>query len=136
MQIDTTVWNAHDRRVIAKMIMRLFASWTLTSDEMGSVLGLSPSNNRTLDKLRQGSPIALSRHSIERAGHFLGIHKNLRLLFPRNRDLAYAWMKTSNLAFNGRTPIEMIGEHGLTGLLMVRAYLDQAVGGQNESEVV
>jgi len=136
MQIDMTTRNAHDRRVIAKMIMRLFACWKLTSDEMGSVLGLSPSIYSTLEKRRQGAPIALSRHSMERAGHLLGIHKNLRLLFPLNRDLAYAWMKTSNSAFDGRTPIEVIGEHGLTGLLMVRAYLDQAAGGQNESEVV
>ena len=136
MQIDTTVWNTHDRRVIAKMFMRLFACWTLTSDEMGSALGLSPSDHSTLEKLRNGSPVALSRHSMVRAGHLLGIHKNLRRLFPLNRDLAYAWMKTSNLAFDSRTPIEVIGEHGLTGMLMVRAYLERAVGGQNESEVV
>ena len=65
---------------------------------------------------------------MERAGHLLGIHKNLRLLFSQNRDLAYGWIKTRNLAFENRSPIEVIREYGFAGLLMVRAYLDRARG--------
>ena len=55
-------------------------------------------------------------------------HKNLRLLFPLDRDLAYAWIKTRNRAFDNRTPIEVIREFGFAGLLMVLAYLDRARG--------
>ncbi|MBU2719762.1 DUF2384 domain-containing protein, partial [Acidithiobacillus ferridurans] len=54
--------------------------------------------------------------------------KNLRLLFPHDRDLAYQWMTTRNRAFDHRTPVEVVREWGFTGLLMVRAYLDHARG--------
>ena len=39
-----------------------------------------------------------------------------------DRDLAYAWMKTRNRAFDNRSPIEVIREFGFAGLLMVLAY--------------
>lgn len=61
---------------------------------------------------------------MERAGMLLGIHKSLRLLFPHNRELAYGWMTQPNLAFQGATPVELIGEQGMAGLSMVQAYLD------------
>ena len=61
---------------------------------------------------------------LERVGHLLAIHKKLRMLFPRNRDLAYAWMSTRNKAFGGRTPAEVVADSGFAGLLMVRSYLD------------
>ena len=61
-------------------------------------------------------------------GHLLGIHKNLRLLFPQNRDLAYHWMSTRNKAFDNLTPVDIVKEWGCAGLLMVRADLDRARG--------
>ena len=64
----------------------------------------------------------------QRVGHLLGIHKNLRLLFPQNRDLAYRWMSTRNKAFDNLTPVEVVKAWGFAGLLMVRAYLDRARG--------
>jgi hypothetical protein len=81
-----------------------------------------------LTKYRNGEPISASRDTLERAGHLLGIHKNLRLLFPHNRDLAYRWMKSRNRAFDNRTPAEVVRVYGFAGLLMVRAYLDRARG--------
>ena len=79
-------------------------------------------------RYRKGEPLGASRDLLERAGHVLAIHKNLRLIFPQDRDLAYAWMTRRNRAFDGRTPVEVIREWGFTGLLMVRAYLDRNRG--------
>ena len=58
----------------------------------------------------------------------LGIHKNLRLLFPENRDPGLpVWMTTRNKADDNRTPVEVVmKEWGFAGLLMVRSYLDRA----------
>jgi len=117
-----------DRKAIADMLMKLFDHWALTTEEQLDALGLSTANRAALSRYRRGGPIAQSRDALERAGHLLGIHKNLRLLFPRNRDLAYAWIKTRNKAFENRTPIEVIREFGFAGLLMVLAYLDRARG--------
>lgn len=117
-----------DRRAIASLLMTLFDHWQLSTVEQLDALGFSTTNRAILTKYRRGEPISGSRDTLERAGHLLGIHENLRLLFPRNADLRYAWIKTRNRAFDNRAPIELIREWGFAGLLMVRAYLERARG--------
>lgn len=117
-----------DRSAIARMLMKLFDHWGMSTEEQLDVLGLSTANRAALSRYRKGEPIAQNRDMLDRAGYLLAIHKNLRLLFPRNRDLAYSWMRTRNKAFDGRTPVEVIREWGFAGLLTVRAYLDRARG--------
>lgn len=110
------------------MLMVLFDHWQLSSAESLALLGLSENNRGALSKYRKGEPLANDRDKLERAGNLLGIHKTLRLLFPHNRDLAYAWMTTSNKAFEGQTPTQYIREKGLLGCYVVRAYLDRQRG--------
>ena len=117
-----------DRSEQAKMVMTLFTHWQLSTEDQLALLGLSTSNRGALTRYRKGEPLAPNRDLLERAGILLGIHKSLRLLFPHNRDLAYAWMTRPNRAFEGMSPTETIKQWGFTGLLMVRAYLDRARG--------
>jgi len=117
-----------DRSELAKMVMRLFEHWQLSTEDQLSLLGLSTTNRGALTRYRKGEPLAPNRDLLERVGILLSIHKSLRLLFPRNRDLAYAWMTQRNRAFEGMTPVEAIKQWGFTGLLMVRAYLDRTRG--------
>ena len=117
-----------DRKAIAGMLMKLFDHWQLSTEEQLDALGFSTTNRAILSKYRRGEPISASRDTMERAGHLLGIHKNLRLLFPHNPELAYAWVKSRNKAFENRSPIEVIRKYGFAGLLMVLAYLDRARG--------
>jgi len=81
-----------------------------------------------LTRYRKGEAIGTNRDQYERVGHLLGIHKNLRLLFPQNRELVYCWMTTRNRAFDNLSPVQVVKEWGFTGLLMVRSYLDRARG--------
>jgi len=117
-----------DRSELAKMMVKLFGHWRLSTEDQLSLLGLSPNNRAALTRYRNGEPLASNRDLLDRAGILLGIHKALRLLFPRNRDLAYAWMGTRNRAFEGLSPVEVVKTKGFVGLLMVRAYLDNARG--------
>ncbi|MEB2320124.1 MAG: DUF2384 domain-containing protein [Pseudomonadota bacterium] len=119
---------APDRGALARMVMTLLDHWQLSTEDQAALLGIAASNRAALTRYRRGEPIGTSRDQYERVGHLLGIHKNLRLLFPRNRDLAYRWMTTRNKAFDNLTPVEVIKEWGFAGLLMVRAYLDRARG--------
>jgi len=118
----------HDRGALATMVMTLLDHWKLSTEDQAALLGVAPSNRAALSRYRKGEPIGGSRDQFERVGHLLGIHKNLRLLFPQNRDLAYRWMSTRNKAFNNLTPVAVINEWGFAGLLMVRSYLDRARG--------
>lgn len=119
---------SQDRGALAKMVMTLLDHWNLSTEDQAALLGLATSNRAALSNYRSGKPIGTSRDQYERVGHLLGIHKNLRLLFPQNRDLAYRWMSTRNKAFENLTPVEVVRELGFAGLLMVRGYLDRARG--------
>ena len=117
-----------DRSKLAEMLMTLFSHWQLSTEDQLALLGLSTSNRGALTRYRRGEPLASNRDLLERAGILLSIHKSLRLLFPQNRDLAYAWMMQPNRAFEGMRPAESIKQWGFPGLLMVRTYLDKARG--------
>ena len=117
-----------DRGALARMVMSLFDHWKLSTEDQAALLGIAAGNRAALTRYRKGEAIGNSRDQYERVGHLLGIHKNLRLLFPHNRDLAYRWMSTRNRAFDNLTPVEVIRETGFAGLLIVRAYLDRARG--------
>lgn len=119
---------SQDRGALAKMVMTLLDHWKLSTEDQAALLGIATSNRAALTRYRKGEPIGTSRDQSERVGHLLGIHKNLRLLFPQNRDLAYRWMSTRNKAFDNLTPVDIVRDWGFSGLLMVRAYLDRARG--------
>ncbi len=117
-----------DRGAVSKMLMQLFEHWAISTEDQLDMLGLARENRAALSRYRKGVPMSASRDANERAGHLLAIHKNLRLLFPHNRDLAYKWMSTRNRAFEGRTPVDVVRDYGFAGLLMVRSYLDRMRG--------
>ncbi|NYH25993.1 MbcA/ParS/Xre antitoxin family protein [Paraburkholderia bryophila] len=105
--------------------MSLFDHWNLSSEDQAVLLGLAPGNRPALARYRKGARIGTTRDQCDRVRHLLGIHRSLRLLFPRNREVAYGWMKMRNRAFGDMTPVEAIRKYGFVGLLMVRAYLDR-----------
>ncbi|MDB5894796.1 MAG: hypothetical protein JWQ88_2327 [Rhodoferax sp.] len=119
---------SEDRGALAKMVMALLDHWKLSTEDQAALLGIAASNRAALTRYRKGEAIGTSRDQYERVGHLLGIHKNLRLLFPQNRELAYRWMSTRNKAFDNLAPVEVVNQWGFAGLLMVRSYLDRARG--------
>jgi CTP:molybdopterin cytidylyltransferase MocA len=125
---DKGVSASEDRGALARMVMTLLDHWKLSTEDQAALLGIAASNRAALARYRRGEPIGTSRDQYERVGHLLGIHKNLRLLFPQNRELVYRWISTRNRAFDNLSPVEVIREWGFAGLLMVRAYLDRARG--------
>lgn len=127
MSLSDAVHNHsdQDRKILARLVIRLFEHWRLDTEDQLSMLGLSTSNRAALSKYRKGEPLASSRDLLDRVGHLLYIHKSLRLIFPQDIDLAYLWMKQRNSKFEGRTPVEMVRECGFAGVLMVRSYLER-----------
>src|SRR5438094_10632304 len=114
--VDITSRDARSR--LAAMVTRLLDRWQLTTAEQAEVRGLSAGSRSTLAGYRGGEPFADNRDLLDRAGHLLGIHKSLRLLFSHDRDLAYRWMTEPNRRLGAR-PVDLILEHGFEGLLAV-----------------
>lgn len=116
------------RSALAKMVVRLFEHWQLDSATALALLGHSENARTTLKRYAAGAPLADARDLMDRVGNLMGIHKSLRILFPHNRDLAYAWPTAPNRALGGRRPVDVAREHGLPGLIAVRGYLDHLRG--------
>jgi hypothetical protein len=105
------------------MVVLLLDHWHLPPNDQAVLLGLSPQSRSTIARYRRGEPLADNADLLARAGHLLGIHKALRILFPHDRDLAYRWVAAPNARL-GATPLEIMKRHGYEGILAVRRYLD------------
>jgi len=120
---DIDLHGQDSRRRLAKMVVRLFDHWQISAPDQATLLGLSPDSRATVARYRRGDPLADNTDLLARAGHLLGIHKSLRILFPHDRDLAYRWVSAPNRRFGGRAPLDTL-KQGYEGILAVRRYLD------------
>ena len=111
------------RERLARMVVTLLDHWKLSPNDQAALLGLSAQSRSTVARYRRGEPLADNADLLARAGHLLGIHKALRILFPHDVDLAYRWISAPNSRF-GTTPLEIMKRHGYEGILAVRRYLD------------
>jgi len=121
---DVDLHARGSRERLARMVVSLLDHWNLTPNDAAVLLGLSTQSRSTVARYRRGEPLADSADLLARAGHLLGIHKALRIRFPHDRDLAYAWVTTPNRRFGDVAPLEVMKRHGYEGILAVRRYLD------------
>ncbi len=112
------------RERLAKLVIALLDHWRLAPPDQAALLGLSAQSRSTIGRYRKGEPFADSADLLARAGHLLGIHKALRILFPQDRELAYRWITAPNRRFGGVAPVDIMKRHGYEGILAVRRYLD------------
>jgi transcriptional regulator with XRE-family HTH domain len=120
-RIDLHARSSRER--LARLVVALLDHWKLPPNDQAVLLGLSTQSRSTIARYRRGEPLADSADLLARAGHLLGIHKALRILFPHDRDLAYRWVSTPNRRF-GASPLDVMKRHGYEGILAVRRYLD------------
>jgi transcriptional regulator with XRE-family HTH domain len=120
---DIDLHARSNRERLARMVAALLDHWELSPNDQAVLLGLSTQSRSTISRYRRGEPLADSADLLARAGHLLGIHKALRILFPHDRDLAYRWVSAPNRRFGERAPLEIM-KQGFEGLLAVRRYLD------------
>lgn len=120
-QVDLRSRTSRER--LARTVVALLDRWKLGPNDQAALLGLSAQSRSTIARYRRGEPLADSADLLSRAGHLLGIHKALRIVFPHDRELAYRWVSTPNRRF-GTTPLDLMKRHGYEGILAVRRYLD------------
>jgi hypothetical protein len=120
---DVDLRSRQSRERLAHMVVTLLDHWQLAPNDQALLLGLSAQSRSTVARYRRGEPLADNADLLARAGHLLGIHKALRILFPHDLELAYRWITAPNARF-GTTPLELMKRHGYEGILAVRRYLD------------
>lgn len=103
---------------------RIATLWGLPSAEQRVLLGGIPES--TFYKyMRAPESARLSRDTLDRISHLVGIYKALNIVLPRP-EAADAWVRRTNSAplFHGRTALDVMLEGGFEDITSVRRYLD------------
>ena len=112
------------RKKLARMVTRLFELWRISTADQLELLGLSRTSRAQLSKYRNGGAVPSSRDMLDRIGWLLSIHKSLRLLYPRNENIRYTWVKRRNRILDDQRPLDIMAHQGLIGIARVARYLD------------
>ncbi|MBN4079539.1 DUF2384 domain-containing protein [Beggiatoa alba] len=116
----------HDEQVsLTLRVITVLADWQLTSADKICLLAL-PDNTRTrsIQKYQQGVPLPFDNTVREHVDHLLGIEDSLRLANPRNSQAGSLWIRRPLPRLQGRTPLAIMLEDGLAGIIAVRKHLD------------
>ena len=116
--------SSEARKKLARMVTRLFELWNLTTADQLELLGLSRTSRAQISKYRNGGAVPSSRDMLDRIGWLLSIHKSLRLLYPRNENIRYTWIKRRNRILDDQRPLDIMKYQGLIGVARVARYLD------------
>ena len=116
--------NSDARRKLARMVTRLFELWELPAADQLELLGLSRTSRAQISKYRKGGALPSSRDMLDRIGWLLSIHKSLGLLYPRNENIRYSWVKRQNQILGDQRPLDIMKYQGLIGIARVARYLD------------
>ncbi|MDB9894150.1 MbcA/ParS/Xre antitoxin family protein [Reinekea forsetii] len=118
-----------DRYKQASLIVKLFDLWALSNAEMLNLLGLSPRSVSKLHGLKTGtSALSDGQDAQDRVGYLLDIHKALGLLFPENPQMKYSWVKTQNRMIDGKTPLQLMLEGRMLGIIQVNSLVNSLLG--------
>lgn len=117
---------SHDEQVTLTLrIIAILDDWRITSTEKISLLALPKSTrSRSITKYQQGTPLPFDDAMHERIGHLLGIGDSLRLANPRNRQAGGLWLHRPHRRFDNRTPIDIMLNEGLDGIINIRKEVD------------
>ncbi len=119
-------WSDELLKRNTRNVIALFEHWGLKNEEECHLFG--GISLAQLAKYKKGTAFISGRDTIERVGHLLGIHKNLRILYPHNREVVYRWVKGRNLSLHNLSPLDIMLEYGYLGIAQVRRFTDHMRG--------
>ena len=111
----------------ARLIISLLDDWGVKAEHQVLLLSL-PDNTRPgmIRQYRNGKPLPEVDTVRERCEHLVGIADALRTSFPLNARMGGVWMNRAHRQFDNRTPLQVMIEEGIQGVVSVRAHLDCA----------
>lgn len=117
--------SQEDRVHLTRSIMGILDSWGIQTSDQIAILALpSDTTVRSMRRFQMDTPFPDSIDVLERVEHLIGIAEALRTTFPRNPQMGPLWMHRRIKRFRSRTPVSLMVEDGLEGVIAVRTYLD------------
>ncbi len=114
-------FSDEEERAMQRAVIGLFDRWGLSDGEAAVLLGdIAP---RSFQRWKQGQLGRVGPDLAARLSNLIGMHKALRLLFAE-KERGYGWVRRSNVAFGGKSALDVMMGGQLTDLMRVRRYLD------------
>jgi len=112
-------------RVAVKLFFGIAEEWGLTDKQRCTLAGLG--SRTTLHnwqlKLETGTPIKLSKDTLERLSYLAGIYKGIQVLFSDPTQWKH-WVRKPNRDFGGQSALDRMLAGRVVDLVDVRRYLD------------
>ena len=116
-----------ERIELTRAIVMLLDDWGIKPADQITLLALPRDTRpRTMRSYREHIPFPDDPSIYERIKHLIGIADALRTSYPLNARMGASWMSQANYRFEERTPLVVMLEDGLMGLIAVRVHLDCA----------
>jgi hypothetical protein len=117
--------SIEDRNSLTKAIMNILDTWGMQAAEQVAILDLpAKTPTRMLRRYRENTPFPETPQVMSRLEHIIGIADALRTTYPHNPSMGAIWMRRSNDRFQNKTPLQLMAEEGLEGILKIRSHLD------------
>lgn len=123
-----TGYSEEQRRALGQAVVHTLDEWGLSADDIITVLAL-PEDTRTrhVEKYRQGNTALPDDDAIfKRVEHLAGIADALRTTYPLNQKVGLIWLRSPHRRFRRRSPLQVIVDDGIDGLIKVRSEVDCA----------
>jgi hypothetical protein len=123
-----TGYSEQQRRALGQAVVHTLDEWGLSADDIITVLAL-PEKTRTrhVEKYRQGNATLPDDDTIfKRVEHLAGIADALRTTYPLNQKVGLIWLRSPHRRFRRRSPLQVIVDDGIDGLIKVRSEVDCA----------
>jgi len=130
--VQLSALNQEEKGQLASMVIELLDQWAVDTEGQILVLSLPEKTPlRAIRKYRKCTPFPESDQIMERVEHIIGIAEALRTTYPRNSQMGSQWMNKPHKRFDGKTPVQLMVEGGLKGVIQVRSQLDCAFAWEN-----
>ncbi|MDH5766996.1 MAG: DUF2384 domain-containing protein [Gammaproteobacteria bacterium] len=117
--------NKEDQLALTNAVMAILDEWGLSSDAQMLILALPAGTpSRALRKYRDHTPFPDDQAVMQRLEQIVGIADALRTSYPHNPAMGTMWLQQRNSRFENRSPLSVMVEGGLDGMLQVRMHLD------------
>ena len=118
-------YDDNTRQRIASQVMELFEAWGVALEDQVTLLGFpADTRKRSLKRYREDLPLPDEPAILERAEHILGIADALRTYFPNSVQARAIFMRRTSKKFPRQTPLHIMVNGGLSGLIRIRSHLD------------
>lgn len=121
-------FSDEEMKALTQQVINYLDAWNLPAEHMIAVLGADV-KNRQLPLYRKGEKVLpQTKETIQRIEHIVGIADALRTAYPFSDQMRTLWLQKPHRRFRRKTPLSVILNEGLNGLMRVRVEIDCAYG--------